>query len=91
MKYKQKLEVTKKNFYQGIRLCQEKEVRLYVQKCETHFNDEFIVYTETWATNPNPTISTFLSDVSDEDFLVKLTKAIEMFWEHIKHKKGKKC
>jgi len=81
-----KLEVTRKNFYQALRLCQEKDVKLYVQKCEYTLTDEFIVYTETWATNPNPTISHFLSDVSDEDFLVKLTKAIEMFWERIKQK-----
>ena len=83
-----KLEITRKNFYDGIRLCQEKEVRLYVQKCERSLNDEFIVYTETWATNPNPTISTFLSGVSDKDFLVKLDKAIKLFWEHIKRKKS---
>ena len=91
MKYKHKLEVTRTNFYNGLRLCQEKNVRLYVQKCKYSLNDEFIVYTDTWATNPNPTIVNFLSDVSDEDFIIKLTKAIEMFWEHIKHKKEKKC
>ena len=86
MNYKHKLEVTRNNFYTAIRLCQEKGVRLYVQKCEVSLKDEFIVYTETWATNPCPTISHFLSDMSDEDFLIKLKKAIEMFWEHIKNK-----
>jgi len=90
MRLEDKIETTRKNFYSALRLCQEKEVRLYVQKCERSWKDEFIVYTDTWATNPNPTISVFLSDVSDEDFLMKLTKAIEMFWRHIKYKKGKK-
>ena len=81
-----KLKTTRKNFYDGIRLCQEKGVRLFVQKCEYSLKDEFIVYTDTWATNPNPTIATFLSDVSDEDFLSKLNKAIKLFWEHIAKK-----
>ena len=91
MKYKHKLEVTRTNFYSVLRLCQEKGVRIATQKWERSFKDEFIVYTDTWATNSNPTISTFLSDVSDEDFMTKLTKAIEMFWKHIKYKRGKKC
>ena len=82
-----KLEVTRKNFYNGIRLCQEKRVRLFVQKCERSLKDEFIVYTDTWATNPNPSIGVFYSDVSDKDFLVKLDKTIKLFWEHIKRKK----
>lgn len=80
------LKTTKENIFNGLRLCQEKGVRLYVQKCETSFFDEFIVYTEIWATNPNPTIATFLADISDEDFLIKLEKAINLFWEHIKMK-----
>ena len=83
-----KLKITRDNFYYGLRLCQEKGVRLFVQKNEFHFDDEFIVYTDTWATNPNPTISHFFSDVSNEDFLVKLEKAIKLFWEHIRKKKS---
>ena len=86
-KLENKLEVTRKNFHYGLRLCQKKGVRITVQKCEYSLNNEFVVYTETWMTNPNPTISVFLSDVSDEDFLTKLEHAIEMFFEHIEYKK----
>ena len=84
---KKKFETTKKNIYKGLRLCQERGVKLYVQKCERSFLDEFVIYTDTWATNPNPTIATFLADVSDEDFLIKLEKAIKLFFEHIRTKK----
>lgn len=84
-----KLEVTRRNFYLGLRLCQEKGVRIATQKCERSLRDEFIVYTETWATNPNPTIATFLSDVSDKDFLTKLECAIKLFFKHLSLKEGR--
>ena len=88
---KKKFETTKKNIYKGLRLCQEKRVKLYVQRCERSFDDEYVIYTDTWETNPNPTISTFVADVCDEDFLIKLEKAIKLFFEHIRTKKEAQC
>ncbi len=82
----------KDNFYGAINLCGKKDVRLYTQIPEESFDDEFVVYKDTWENNPCPTISVFFSQPDDKDFMSKLERAIEKFYEHDnkKNKGGEK-
>ncbi|MCJ7790570.1 MAG: hypothetical protein MUP69_10440 [Candidatus Atribacteria bacterium] len=91
---KDEIKIIRNNFYTAINMCSQAKgggIRMSVQKCERSFLDEFVLYKDTWATNPDPLVSVFLSDASDVDFISKLEDAIKKFYKtYNKIKKNKK-